>query len=660
MNFFLDGAFHWLISTQVTLILGKMTLIQSQQRQLDILWVLEQQALNLERCFELLVEEDASENPVVDERLWSQWMRAVRPDLSPFCVTLFFACADKNSSGELTLDEFVDVGDVIEMAVSRLPSEASDERPSARLGEPRSRREVWRDAMRTAAFSRGVFVVSLVGVAATWRGDWEVDGIVAAAALAEVVARLGAEHDFEVGAQRDLDAVDAAVTGAFGAGGFVLAAFGPAGRVAARVCRSLRHLRILAVVDRCGVRVHGRPLRLEKVVVATLLNARTVVRLFAIALLFTYVAAAVGMEALCGRVASCAEGRCVDVLGGDDDGARRALRKAGGESSNLNFYNARYAFVSMLVVFFAGPGDAMDYTFWRNDGGDVAYAAGRAEALTYLFWSTTILVNLLILNVVSASLFDSWETQEAKLEMPSKIETHLDMVTADGAVYRVEASRHPVRDAIRDELLRFEIERRGGALDTRGLRQQAIGKRSDARTSTSVDLAYDDGGLDGADSLVSDLSRSSAPPDGDGDGDGDARDTLALDGGLAGLQGAARRLGVEIRRDAPLWDVAPAPGRAHHTDAHHINHLRRRGHREFHRDLCSSNSDSHHHHQPHHRHRRAREEAEARASEAFLASDSSAAASSPRGSIGSVGLDDASVESGERPTETPRRVSFAA
>jgi len=63
---------------------------------------------------------------------------------------------------------------------------------------------------------------------------------------------------------------------------------------------------------------------------------------------------------------------------------------------------------------------------------------------------------------------------------------------------------------------------------------------------------------------------------------------------------------------------------------------------------------------PHHRHRRAREEAEARASEAFLASDSSAAASSPRDSIGSVGLDDASVESGERPTETPRRVSFAA
>jgi len=71
--------------------------------------------------------------------------------------------------------------------------------------------------------------------------------------------------------------------------------------------------------------------------------------------------------------------------------------------------------------------------------------------------------------------------------------------------YWIRVPFFQVRDAIRDELLRYEIQQHSGALDTRGLRQQAIRapatetakqlrmrrtRGGDGATSASVNLKY--------------------------------------------------------------------------------------------------------------------------------------------------------------------------
>jgi hypothetical protein len=195
--------------------------------------------------------------------------------------------------------------------------------------------------------------------------------------------------------------------------------------------------------------------------------------------MFIYVFAAVGLEAFCGRVSECKKRACV--------GAQRKLRggrelrgSTGGsvnDANNYNFEHPLYAVVGLGVSFFSGPGDLMDATLWRVDGdGDPVYAAGWREGLTYAYWVSFILgMNLILYNVFSSIVFDGYEMHREKTGVPQDaLRRSVDVVGHDRRFYRIESDRHPLREAINDELLRSHIDQHSERLNIHGLRQRAL------------------------------------------------------------------------------------------------------------------------------------------------------------------------------------------
>ena len=188
--------------------------------------------------------------------------------------------------------------------------------------------------------------------------------------------------------------------------------------------------------------------------------------------------AAVGLEAFCGRVSNCAHRRC----SGAQRVRRRILRggSTGGsinDASNYNFEHPLFAIVGLGVSFFSGPGDLLDATLWRVNGdGEPVYASGWRETFTYVYWVAFIIgMNLVLYNVFSSIVFDGYEMHREKTTVPQDtLRRSVEVVGHDRRSYRIQSDRHPLREAINDELLRSHIDQHSERLNIHGLRQRAL------------------------------------------------------------------------------------------------------------------------------------------------------------------------------------------
>ena len=274
--------FAWLFTT---VFLGRLTMMQTKHRQIDVLYMIRQQAMNLEAAFRLLAVDHAMEpEPVVLKRTWEQLLLLVRPQTRAFSVDLFFRAVDKDGDGRINLREFVDVGDVIIMSVREVPRPKEPSRGTTqRLALSSSTAARARAVLDHRGFNAAMLALSaacaLLDLGAVDRAAAARAHVaVGALCCGEVVARelvrrskLFADGDafddatHATATRRRLDRADAWLTLGTSAGAVAAAAAGAGGAKAATVFARCRAFRILFSLHRCDVSLGGEPLNVGRV-----------------------------------------------------------------------------------------------------------------------------------------------------------------------------------------------------------------------------------------------------------------------------------------------------------------------------------------------------------------------------------------------------------
>lgn len=446
-------AFSLAVYFYLSLFLGELTLLHAKHRELQVLFVLQQQALNLSAAFSL-IEVDG----LVTIEAWRTLMAAVDPRLPDYVVDLFFHVVDVDRSGAVSRAEFVDLGDVITSHITETHTKGSthEHHPT-----------VWAHAAAAASFwvkqpavNWGLLCVALANFALQWA--WPdyvfVDRLFAVIASFEAFCHLGGKALLgnQDPGEHAIDVADVALT--------LTCTFGSVALLAvdltmSHVLRHVRLWRVLFVLERCRFKVNDNLLR--PFVILRIIGS--LVPLFVWLLtglaVLLYFFAITGTEAFCSRVADCRHNRCEP----------RAPQNG---EPNYNFAKPEFALFTTLFSFLAGgAADATDATFWHLNGTTHVFAVR-------LYWCAFIfLLDLVYANIAASIIIDAYELEAGRLKLREG--TYEDFTTVDagyGVTIKLSCDTHsPVRRAISQEILRYHIALNTDAvLDLQGLRQRAL------------------------------------------------------------------------------------------------------------------------------------------------------------------------------------------
>lgn len=445
-------AFSLAVYFYLSLFLGELTLLHAKHRELQVLFVLQQQALNLSAAF-ALIEVDG----LVTLEAWRTLMAAVDPRLPDYVVDLFFHVVDVDRSGTVSRAEFVDLGDVITSRITETHANDTREHHPTVWAHAAAAASRW---VKRPAVNCGLLCVALANFALQWAWpDYvSVDRSFAVIASFEACCHLGGKALLgnQDPGEHAIDVADVALT--------LTCTFGSVALLAVDLTMSdvLRHVRlwrVLFVLERCRFKVNDslvRPFVILRIIGS--LVPLFVWLLTGLAVLL-YFFAITGTEAFCSRVADCRNNRC------------QPRAPENGEP-NYNFAKPEYALFTTLFSFLAGgAADATDATFWHLNGTTQVFAVR-------LYWCAFIfLLDLVYANIAASIIIDAYELEAGRLKLREG--TYEDSTTMDagyGVIIKLSCDTHsPVRRAISQEILRYHIALNTDAvLDLQGLRQRAL------------------------------------------------------------------------------------------------------------------------------------------------------------------------------------------
>lgn len=491
----------------LSVFLGELTQLHAKHRELHVLWILQQQALNLSAAFELI-----KENDLVTVDAWRKLMKAVDPLAPDYVIDIFFRVVDVDRSGTVSHCEFIDLGDVITSRLTQKKTEANnsvrrrtntgDSRPSINDNEgaiveydkDSGAHEAGRAGIVTTetlaqfgasikrpATNRCFMAVAVANIALQW--GWpdaiEADSALAFLACLEATSHycikratrsVESDNKKDMPNERDIDTVDFALTLSCSIGGIAL--LGVPGRYVfiSDLLRHARLWRVLFVVQRCRFAVNDGYLRPFRVLRIIALLVPLFLWLLAGLGALLYFFAINGTESFCKRVAHCRRDRCVATISSNNE-------------PNFNFEAPQYALVTLLFSFLAGgAGEVTDATFWLDEG-DRPISVGQTPGVRF-YWLIFIFgLDLVYANIAASIIIDAYELQAGRVRLAHGTYNDTTYIDAgNGRTLCLSAEMYsPVRRAIANEILRYHIAaNEASVVDLKGLRLRAL---------SSIDLA---------------------------------------------------------------------------------------------------------------------------------------------------------------------------
>lgn len=492
----------------LSVFLGELTQLHAKHRALHVLWILQQQALNLSAAFELIKEDN-----LVTVEAWRQLMKAVDPLAPDYVVDIYFRVVDIDRSGTVSHSEFIDLGDVITSRLTQKKTEvnASSESCTRTVDSHRDtndtdssiagndRNSVVHKAGRACLITdetmakfgacikcpttnRCLMAMALANFALQW--GWP-DAIGADSAFAVLACFEATSHYWvkrtshsmeienrkDMPIEREIDLIDFVLTISCSIGGFAL--LGVPGRFVffSDLLRHARLWRVLFVVQRCRFVVNDGCLCPFRVLRIIALLIPLFLWLLAGLGALLYFFAVNGTESFCQRVAHCRRDRCSATISSNNE-------------QNFNFEAPQYALVTLLFSFLAGgAGEVTDATFWVDEG-DKPITVDQTSGVRF-FWLIFIFgLDLVYANIAASIIIDAYELQAGRVRLPQGACNETTYIDAgNGRTICLSAEMcSPVRRAIANEILRYHIAaNEASVVDLKGLRLRAL---------SSIDLQF--------------------------------------------------------------------------------------------------------------------------------------------------------------------------